>query len=93
MTVAMITGRSRFCERVVGQLADPVQAEHHLGEQRAAADERAEVEAEEADERDQRRAQRVAEQHAPLRQPLGARGPDVVLAPAPRRALERSTRA
>ena len=46
MTVAMITGRSRFSQRVVGQLADARQPEDDLGQQRAAADQRAEVEAE-----------------------------------------------
>src|SRR5436190_8419973 len=39
-------------QRVERQLADPVQAEHDLGEERPAAHERAEVEPEEADERD-----------------------------------------
>ena len=71
-------------ERVVGQLADPVQTKDDLRQQGGAADERAEVEAEEAEERDQRHPQRVAEHHAPLRHPLCARRPDVVLAPAPR---------
>ena len=49
MTVAMITGRSRFCSESYVSLPTPVQAEDDLGEQRAAADERAEVEAEEAE--------------------------------------------
>ena len=37
-------------QRVVGQLADALQAEHHLGQQRGAADQGAEVEAEQRDE-------------------------------------------
>ena len=56
----MITGRSRPGERVVGQPADARQAEHDLDEQRAAADQRAEVEAEQADEGDHRGPQHVA---------------------------------
>ena len=92
MTVAMITGRSRFCERVVGQLADARQAEDDLRQERAAGDERAEVEAEEADERDHRRAQDVPVQHALLGEALRARA----CARNPRSRdsirLERSTR-
>ncbi len=79
MTVAMITGRSRFSQRVVGQLADAGQAEDDLREQRAAGDQRAEVEAEEADERDHRGAQDVPEQHALLGQALRARGAHEIL--------------
>ena len=37
-------------QRVVGELADALQAEHHLGQQRGAADQRAEIEAEQGDE-------------------------------------------
>ena len=66
-------------QRVVRELADAVQPEDDLGEQRGAADERAEVEAEQADEGDQRRAQSVPQHHAALGQPLGARGAHVVL--------------
>src|ERR1700716_3600640 len=69
----------KVLERVEGQLADPVQSEDDFGQERAAADERAEVEAEEANEDDQRRPQRMADQHAPLGEPLGAGGADVVL--------------
>src|SRR5262245_16923249 len=43
-------------QRVVRQLADPVEPEHDLGEERRAADERAEVQSEERDEADQRHA-------------------------------------
>ena len=60
-------------QRVVGQLAHAGQAEDHLRQQRAAGDERAEVETEEAHERDHRRAQHVAQQNAPLGQALGTR--------------------
>src|SRR5262249_18032056 len=55
-------------QRVVRQLADPVEPEHDLGEERSAADESAEVQPEERDEADQRHAKRVAQQHAPLGQ-------------------------
>ena len=65
-------------QRVVGELADALQAEHHLGEQRRAADQRAEIEAEQRDESDQRGAQRMAQQDARFRQALGARRADVV---------------
>src|SRR5262245_65018888 len=50
-----------------------------LGQQRAARDEDAEVEAEERDIRDHRRTQHVAREHAALRQALGTRGAHVVL--------------
>src|ERR1700730_3207782 len=64
---------------VEGQLSDSVQAEHDLGQQRATAHERAEVEPEEADERDQRRPPRVPDHDAPLREPLRTRGAHIVL--------------
>src|ERR1700712_2172497 len=72
-------GQIEVLERVVGQLADARQAEDDLGQQRAAGDKRAEIEAEQADEGDHRRAQHVAEEHAPLADALRARGADVVL--------------
>ena len=49
-------------QRVIGELAHALQAEDHLGQQRAAADQRAEIEAEQRHEGDQRGAQRVAQQ-------------------------------
>src|SRR5712671_1638369 len=52
-------GEVEVLERVERQLPDAVQAEHDLGQQRTAADERAEVEPEEADERDQGGPQRM----------------------------------
>src|SRR5262245_44309009 len=70
-------GQVEVLERVVRQPADPVQPEDDLRQERGAADERAEVEAEEADERDQRRAQRVTEENPPLREPLRACGAHV----------------
>ena len=76
----MITGRSRFGERAVGEPPDAGQPEDDLGEQRAARDQRAEVEPEQADEADHRGPQRVADEHAALRDPLGARGAHEVLA-------------
>ena len=57
-------------QRVVGEPADPRQPEDDLGQQCAAADEDAEVEAEERHERDQRVAQHVPDEHA-----RAARGP------------------
>src|SRR5262249_31290736 len=66
-------------QRLVGEQTDAGKAEDDLGEQRAAADERGEVEPEEADERDERRPQHVPDEHAPLGQPLRARGAYVVL--------------
>src|SRR5471032_162322 len=72
-------GQVEVLQRVERQLADPVQPEHDLGQERPTSDERSEVEAEEADERDQRRPQRMTEHHPLLRDPLGARGADVVL--------------
>ena len=54
-------------------------AEHDLGEDRAAADQRAEVQAEQADEDDHRVAEHVPDQHPLLGQALGPRGPDEVL--------------
>src|SRR3954447_26320656 len=49
-------------QRLVRQPADPVQVEHDLDEERASADQGAEVEPEEAHERDQRRPQRVPDE-------------------------------
>src|SRR3954451_6834623 len=72
-------GQVELLERLVRQPAQPVQVEHDLDEKRASADERAEVEPEEADEGDQRRTQRVPEEDAPFAQPLGVRRPDIVL--------------
>jgi hypothetical protein len=53
-------------QRAVRQEADARQPEHDLGQQRAAADEHGEVEAEQRDERDHRRAQHVPREDAPL---------------------------
>ena len=62
-----------------GELADAVQVEDRLGQDRAAADHLREVEAPQRDDRDQAVAQDVADQHLALGQPLGAGGADVVL--------------
>src|SRR4051794_14515078 len=66
-------------KRVVGQPANALEAEHHLGEQRAAADQGAEVEAEQRDEADQRSAQSVAHQDLTLLQALGAGRTHIIL--------------
>src|SRR5215472_19138680 len=66
-------------QRLVGQEPDAVNGEHHLGQQRSSADKYAEVEPEQAHERDHRVAQHVADQDAPLGQALRPRGPDVIL--------------
>src|SRR4051794_24598794 len=50
-------------ERVVRQLAHARQTEHDLGQERSAGHEGAEVEPEEADDRDHRVAQHVPEEH------------------------------
>src|SRR5215470_4979943 len=55
-------------ERLIGQEADPVDREHHLRKQRAAADQDAKIEPEEADECDHRIAQRMPHQHPSLGQ-------------------------
>ena len=78
-TVPMIIGRSRVCSARVGEPADPGQPENHLGEQRRAADERAEVQPEQRHDRDHRAAQRVPDEHAAFGDALGAGGPHVVL--------------
>ena len=75
----MIGGRSRLFDRFGRVQADPVEVEDVFGEDRAAADQRAEVEPEEGDDRDQRVAEHVADPHLPLAQTLGAGGADVVL--------------
>ncbi len=75
----MTIARSRFSQRVIGQLADPAQAEHDLDQQRPAAHQRAEIEPEQRQHGHQRVAQRVLEQHARLAEPFRARGADVVL--------------
>src|SRR4029077_7374783 len=64
---------------VVRQLANALQAEDDLGQQRSAADQRAEIQAEQGDEGDQRGPQRMAQQYAGLAQTLRARGADVIL--------------
>src|SRR5258707_656210 len=56
---------------VVGEQAEAGQAEHHLVEQRGAADERAEVKPEQRHDGDEGAAQRVDDEDAPLRQALG----------------------
>ncbi len=58
-------------DRIGGQLADAVQVEDRLGQDRAAADHLGEVEAPQRDDRDQAVAQDVADQHLALGQPLG----------------------
>src|SRR5262245_3838697 len=67
-------------QRVVREVPDPVEVEHDLDEQRAPGHEDAEVQAEETDEGDQRRPERVPEHHALFRDPLRPRSADVVLA-------------
>ena len=62
-----------------GELADAVQVEDRLGQDRAAADHLGHVQAPQRDDRDQAVAQDVAEQHLALGQPLGVGGADVVL--------------
>src|SRR3954465_9838019 len=47
-------------QRLIRQPAEPMQVEHDLDEERAAADQRAEVEPEETHECNQRRAERVS---------------------------------
>src|SRR5262245_55133767 len=66
-------------QRLVGEQTDAGEAEDHLGQQGTAADERPEVEPEQAHERDQRRPQDVADEHPPLSEPLCTGGADVVL--------------
>src|SRR6266568_913436 len=61
---------------LIGEIADPVDAEDHLGEQRPAGDQGPEVKPEQAHERDHGGAQRVPQQHLPLGDPLRAGGPD-----------------
>src|SRR3954471_21994949 len=72
-------GQVEVLERVVRQLADAGQPEDHLGEQGSAGHERAEVEPEQADERDHRVAQDVAEHHALLLDALRAGGAHEIL--------------
>src|SRR5262245_5345194 len=66
-------------QRDVREPADAGQPEDDLGQQRRATDEGAEVQPEERHDRDQRAAQRVPDENAPLRDPLRSRGPYVVL--------------
>src|SRR6476659_1455687 len=73
-------GQVEVLEGVIGQLADARKAEDDLRQERAAGDQRREIEAEEADERDHRRAQDVPAQHAALRQALRARRAHEILA-------------
>ena len=72
-------GRSRISIDFGGVLADALQAVEGFGEDRAAADQGAEVEAEERHDRDQRVAQDVAGAHLALGQALGLRRAHVVL--------------
>ena len=62
----MIGGRSRLTDRLGGVLAHALKAEDGLGEDRAAAERGAEVESAQRHHRDQRIAERVAQQDAPL---------------------------
>src|SRR5437763_2728960 len=73
---------------LVGEVAHPVDAEHHLGEQSRSRDQGTEVQPEQAHERDHGRPQRVPEQHLPLGDALGTSGPDedLVLCPQDVRA-------
>src|SRR5215469_1543410 len=66
-------------QRVIGELAHALKGEDHLGQERAAADQGAEIEAEKRDEGDERGPQRMAQQDAALAQALGAGGADIVL--------------
>ena len=66
-------------QRVIGQLADALQSEHHFGQQRTAADERTEIEAEHGDEGDQRCPQTMMQQHPALAYALGTGGADEIL--------------
>ena len=66
-------------DRLGRVLADALEVEDRLGEDRAAAEHGAEVEAPERHDRDQRVAQHVLEEHPALGEPLGARRAHVVL--------------
>src|SRR3954451_2700724 len=66
-------------ERVVGQLADPREAEDDLGEQCRPAHQRPEVEPEQRHDRDEGAPQGMLDQDPPLGEPLGPRSADVVL--------------
>ena len=78
MTTPMITGRSCCWMAWYGGEAEAGHAEHDLGDDRA-AEQDADVDAELGDDRRQRRAQRVPEDHPPLGQALRPCGADVVL--------------
>src|SRR5205807_6504663 len=66
-------------ERVVGELSHAGEPEDDFREDRPAADEDSEVETEERDKRDHRRAQHVLQQDAPFRQSFRAGRAHVVL--------------
>src|SRR5664280_188156 len=72
-------GQVEVLERVVGEESHAGQAEHHLGEQRRAADQRTDVEPEERRNRNERAAKRVTQEYPSFGQALGARGAHVVL--------------
>ena len=77
-TVPWITGRSNAHDRLVGVAADARDVEDGLGEDRT-AEQDADVQAEQRDDRRDRRAHAVAEDHAALGQALGPGRADVVL--------------
>ena len=77
-TTAWMTGKLRASMRGDEQVAEPVDDEHRLDDDRA-ADEGAEVDAGDGQQRERRRSQGVAEQHLPGRQALGPRHEDEVL--------------
>src|SRR4051794_21645797 len=74
---ALDDGEVALQDRVDHQAADPGQGEHLLDHQRA-ADEVGDVQAEHGDHGDDAVAHRVADDDAPLGDPLGAGGGDVV---------------
>ena len=77
-TVPWIIGRSAFYDRVVREPADAGDVEHGLDQDRA-AEQDPDVEPGGGDDRRDRAAQAVAEDHAPLAEPLRARRANVVL--------------
>ena len=78
-TTPSTVGRSWVDRARDREPAEALDVEDGLGDDRA-ADEQRDVEAEDRHDRRQARAQPVLEDHLALGEPLGARGPDVVLA-------------
>ena len=78
-TMPTISGQVVGLDGVDGQLAEAVVVEDRLGDDRA-AQQAGEVEAGHRDQRGQRGAHAVLDQHPPRREALGLRGAEVVLA-------------